>query len=185
MENSRQGLLDRYSFNRLLTCTCPQDFLNGTCNMDWKLSIVFYHFTGVPPSNMLFNLYTFNELIIICSLRYLFLALPQVSDDLNDLHWLKFHTWAFFKKSESDCESNCTECVYLSSCINMMITLYISYIYFYICHDYSVYFSFLNVNFRLNRFLLHLPLHLIKSSGGNTWFYLPSLVCKQPNGSYV
>ena len=38
--------LDRYSVNRLLTCTCPQGFLNCRCNMDCKSSIVFYHFTG-------------------------------------------------------------------------------------------------------------------------------------------
>ena len=41
VENSRQRLLDRYFFSRLLTCICPQDFLNGRCNMDCKPSIVF------------------------------------------------------------------------------------------------------------------------------------------------
>ena len=63
VKNSPQGLLGRYSFNRLLTCTCPQDFLNCRCNMDCKPSIGFYHFT--------LNLYKFNELIsVLCAISF-------------------------------------------------------------------------------------------------------------------
>ena len=53
MENSRQGLLDRCSFNHLLTCTYPQGVFNCRCNMDCQHSIVFLSFYWVPGSNML------------------------------------------------------------------------------------------------------------------------------------
>ena len=87
MENSRQGLLDRYSFNRLLTCTCPQDFLNCRCNMDCKPSIVFFFFSILPGTSIEYVIkLACIQWAYICAFGYLFRALPQVSYDINDLH---------------------------------------------------------------------------------------------------
>ena len=146
MENSRQGLLDRYSFNRLLTCTCPQDFFNCRC-MDCKPSIVFYHFTGYLDRIC-------HHTCMHSMSLYLCFAL-SLSGFAISFIWHKWFAYIdsssihdheiSFKKAEYS-ETSCTECVYVPSNINwaIMIILYnISFWFFYcsiLCHVHSLFF---------------------------------------------
>ena len=63
--------------------------------MDCKPSIVFFIILLGTSIEYAIKL-AYNQWAYICTLRYIFRALPQVSDDLNDLHRLKFHAWALF-----------------------------------------------------------------------------------------
>ena len=139
MENSRQGLLDRYTFNHLLTCTCPQVF-NCRCDMDCKPSIVFLSFYRVPRSNMLLNLHVFSELIsVLCAISFGFDTsfiwhkwFAYIDSSSIHVHELSF------KKAEYY-ESSCTECVCVPLYINwaIMIILYYFVLTFFTA-DHSV-----------------------------------------------
>ena len=62
----RQVLLQSFAYLYI-----SSRFLDCRCNMDFKPSIVFLSFYGVPRSNMLLNLHTFNELIsVLCAISF-------------------------------------------------------------------------------------------------------------------